>query len=602
MADAVLERPAAKRSGKPPTRGWWGNGSSPTERWPGVTVELEAVWVGARKRWESPDGRFYYDQAAADRVVEFFPAYLRHYIGHFDGQPFTLMPYQEWLIARPLFGWKSSATGLRRFRKLFGFLPKGAGKSPLGAGLGFYLAFCCGEPGAEVYAVASEMKQARVVHDNARVMAERIKVLDPELGELLLVKRDEIERTDTHSKYIVLSADASSKHGYRPFAVVMDEMHAQKNRDLYEVLWRSMIKRLEPVMLILTHAGHDDEGICFEEYDYAKRVLAGAVTDASELPVIFEGQPDDDPFAEETWRRVNPGHGVTVQHDGIVALAAEAKSDPRKLNDFLMWHLNRWVNQAVSWLPIDWWDQTKDEPIPPDDVLRTLPCAAGLDMAAKIDLACFSVTFRQRLASAVQVEAVDGQEQPKALNLNYRLITVPFFWIPEERMREHEARDGVPYSDWVRQGLVTPTPGMVIDYTRILDDITTKIAPRFPRLRESVIGYDPAFATDLATQLRKWASRDEWCLEVLQNYTHLSEPCYVFEGLAKSGRIVHGANRVLRNHVGNVAIKSDDAKRIRPVKPKQASKHIDGVVASLMGLKMLASVPDTRPEVFAEWV
>jgi hypothetical protein len=109
----------------------------------------------------------------------------------------------------------------------------------------------------------------------------------------------------------------------------MDEMHAQKNRNLYEVLWRSMIKRLEPLMLILTHAGHDDEGICYEEYDYAKRVLAGSTFDDGVLPVIFEARPDEDPFAESTWRRVNPGHGVTVQHDEFAQAREGSRDDGR---------------------------------------------------------------------------------------------------------------------------------------------------------------------------------------------------------------------------------------------------------------------------------
>lgn len=598
MGSAVLERPKAKRTTKPPTRGWWGNGPSPAERWPGVTLDLKAVWRNGR--WESPDGRFFYDQVAADRVVEFFPAYLRHYIGHFAGEPFTLLPYQEWLIVRPLFGWKHTTPWApRRFRKLFGFLPKGAGKSPLGAGLGFYLAFCDGEAGAEVYAVASEKNQARVVHDNARIMTETIKRLDDEIGQLLLVKRDEIERTDTHSKYCVLSADAASKHGYRPYAVVMDEMHAQKNRDLYEVLWRSMIKRLQPLMLILTHAGHDDEGICFEEYDLARRIVSGATVEDTTLPVLFEATPDEDPFIEATWRRVNPGHGVTIQHDAVAMLAREAKDEPRKRNDFLMWHLNRWVNQAVSWLPVDWWDACS-APIQPDSELSGLACCAGLDLAQKIDLAAFVIVFRHPIAEALEVEVKTdeptGAVVTKTQALNYRITILPFFWIPENTMKQREQEDGVPYSDWVRRGLVTATEGDIIDYQRIYADITTKIVPRFPRLKEGGVGYDPAFATDIATKLRDLAGFK--IDEILQNYKYMSEPAYVFEALVKAQRVSHGGHRTLRNHIEHVAVKRDDAGRIRPVKPKKSGKHIDGVVASLMGLRMLSAVPDVAAETF----
>jgi phage terminase large subunit-like protein len=164
-------------------------------------------------------------------------------------------------------------------------------------------------------------------------------------------------------------------------------------------------------------------------------------------------------------------------------------------------------------------------------------------------------------------------------------------------MRERERLDGVPYSVWQQYGLVTATDGDIIDYDRILSDIRTKILVRFPRLKQGGIGYDPAFATDLATKLRDVGVKVE---EILQNYKYLSEPSHIFEALIKAQRVSHGGHRVLRNHIENVAIKDDDAGRIRPVKPRKGGKHIDGVVASLMSAKMLATVPDHKagPQVF----
>jgi phage terminase large subunit-like protein len=154
-------------------------------------------------------------------------------------------------------------------------------------------------------------------------------------------------------------------------------------------------------------------------------------------------------------------------------------------------------------------------------------------------------------------------------------------------MQEHEKLDGVPYAQWTAAGLVTATEGGVIDYTRIYRDLTERILPRFPLLKQATLGYDPAFATDLATQLRDRAGLK--VAEVLQNYSHLSEPAQVFEALVKAGRVAHGGQRVLRNHVENVAIKTDTAGRIRPVRPRKSGKRIDGVVAAIMALKMLAA-------------
>src|SRR5205814_2240745 len=114
--------------------------------WPGVTVRLDAVWVAARARWESLDGRYYFDAEEADRACDFFALYLQHHIGEFAGQPFVLLDYQQLLLTRPIFGWRRTHDGLRRFRKVFAFIPKGGGKSPWGAGTGLYMTLCDHEP------------------------------------------------------------------------------------------------------------------------------------------------------------------------------------------------------------------------------------------------------------------------------------------------------------------------------------------------------------------------------------------------------------------------------------------------------------------------
>lgn len=577
---------------------WWGEGEAPQVRWPGVTIPIDEA-----------GGTYHFDHALADRVCDFFPRFCSHSKGSlagkgsWAGQPFELLDYQKALILRPLFGWVRQ-DGTRRFRKAYIEIPKKNGKTQLIAGLGLYMLLGDREPGAEVYVAAADREQAAILFRAASAMVEA----NPYLKKRCIVFRNEIRRVDDPTAFFkVLSKEAATKHGPNIHCLIIDELHAQPDRELFETLTRGIIARSQPLILLITTAGDDDESICFEEYDYAKRVLSGTIQDAQHLPVIFEAGPDEDPFDPAVLARVNPALGATVDREVLMGLATEAKNEPRKLNDFLRYHTNRWVNQALAWIPIDWWDACE-----PDAITRytdwltartphlvTLPCAAGLDLAQKIDLACFMVVFREvipELLPAITVEAVTTEaDQPvtKRIELNYRVVLVPFFWIPEETMREREKIDGVPYAYWHELGLVTPTEGAIIDYSRIYADITTKILPMFPRLKQGILGYDPAFATDLASKLRDKGGLQ--VLEVLQNYTHLSEPSYLFEALVKSQRVAHGGHRILRNHVETVAIKMDDARRIRPVKPKKAAKHIDGVVATLMGLKVLRAVPD-RPK------
>lgn len=589
MTTTVRTRGRSTKRRRPPTDGWWGNGPSPLERWPGVTISIDADWDD--DRWTSPCGRYYYDQDDSDKALDFFPTFLSHHIGEFAGQPFVPMSYQELLLTRPIFGWKRVDSGVRRFQSVFAFLPKGAGKSPWGAGTGLYLTLCDGEAAAEVYAVAGDTQQARVVHDGARIMVEE----SADLSDMCEVFRDSIYHAESRSLYKVLSSDASTKHGFRPHGIIFDEIHNQKDRNLFEALTKSMKKRRQPLLIIITHAGEEDEGIAYEEYEYAKRVLSGTVNDDSALPVIFEASSDDDWTDEKVWRKVNPGHGITVQHSAIAAECEKAKLEPRKLNDFLRFTLNRWVNAASAWMPVDWWDKCAGRVV--DDELQSLSLAGGLDMSQKYDLTAFVLTFKTPLleaAESIDVIGTDefGEPVKRSISLNYRITTVPFFWIPLDTMREHEKNDRVPYSEWHRLGLIRATEGNVIDYDRIFRDIRDEIVPRFPRLRGAEIGYDPAFATDIAMKLQGEGFR---MVEILQNYKHLSEPAHLLEALVKGKRVRHDGHRVLRWNVENCTVKQDDAGRIRPVKPKRATRRIDGVVASLMGLSRLM-VESVEPE------
>lgn len=597
-------RPQIKRSSNAPNRGvkirkeaapmpWWGDrGLAPHLRWPGVTIEIKAKWTG--KRWESPDGKFYFDEKEASNVEHFFSDVLVHHIGEWADQPFNLLDYQKMLIVRPIFGWKSTVTNLRRFRKIFAFLPKGSGKSPMGSGIGLFCLTCDKEPAAEVYVAAGDRDQARIIHDNSKIMVEK----SPDLSEECEIFRDSIHHTSTHSTFKVLSAEASTKHGFRPHCTIFDEFHAQKNRDLYEALRKSMAKRRQPLMILISHAGVDDESICHEEYDYAKKVLSGAVADDyTMLPVIFEMTSEDDWTKREVWKRVNPGHGITIKDDAVETECREAVEEPRKRNDFLRFHGNMWTNQSVAWLPVEWWDRCGA--IASDDVLRTMAVAGGLDGAQKIDLASFVLTFREPLEDVhdeIQIIADNStpeQKVVKAASLNFRMHVMPFFWMPENTMKEREKSDRVPYGMWREMGFVKATRGDVIDYNVIVADIK-EILERFPNLKESQIGYDPAFMDDVAQRLMGADKEypEVQMLEVLQNYKYLSEPSQIFEALLKAKRVLRDNNKAMRWNIECVSIKTDDASRIRPVKQRNSTKRIDGVVATVMALSRLMFAPE----------
>ncbi len=578
----------AKRANPEP---WWSPGKSPSARWPGVTIDVPAVWSTKNARWESPDGRYYFDSEAASFAEDFFPTFLEHHLGEWNGRPFELMDYQRLLVVRPLFGWKRK-DGLRRFRKVFLAVPKGSGKSPLCAGLGLLLAFFDHEAGAEVYAVAADRKQAGIVFDSAKIMVQRNELLDARCEVL----RDSIKLKGSTEYFQVLSSDASTKHGFRPHGIVFDEFHAQPNRALFDALMHGMGKRRQPVLIMITTAGDDDESICMEEWDYARSIVSHPKRDESYLPVIFEAKSEEDWTSVAVLKRVNPGYGVTMKAEYFATECAAAQAEPRKRNSYLQLHLNRWVNQATAWIPVEWWDACQ-EPLPSDDVLRECPCAFGIDMAQKIDLAAGVALFRLPLEAGSKVEEIEivaegdaGEVIKKRAPLDYRIAVLPAFWLPEETLKERVHQDRVPYDQWATAGLLTVVEGAILTSEPIVRYLTGRggqggLLERFPHLKEAEFGYDPAFATEVAVRLRD--DHELRVIEVLQNYKHLTEACQVFEALVKAKRVLHGGHRLLRWNLENVAIKHDDAGRIRPVKPKKAAKRIDGIVATIMALSRL---------------
>ena len=218
-----------------PPKPWWGTAPRRISSGRVSPSRSRAAMWRDRRRWESPDGRYWFDRAAADAAVDFFPTFLRHHIGAFRGQPFKLLPYQIKLLTRPLFGWKRTADSLRRFRRVTLFAPKASGKSPWGsAAPRLYLLLFDQEPCAGMLRARLDREQARVVHRDAKSCSRA----RPSSRRAARCLRDSIFVPQPNSTFKVLSADATSAHGWRPHGVILDEIQLQKNRDLLEVARR----------------------------------------------------------------------------------------------------------------------------------------------------------------------------------------------------------------------------------------------------------------------------------------------------------------------------------------------------------------------------
>lgn len=488
-----------------------------------------------------------FDVRAAERVREFFRKFLRHSKGQWAGQSFELLDWQWKLVIGPLFGWKRE-DGTRRFRRGYIEVPKKNGKSCLCSGLSLYLLTGDNEPGAEVYSAAVDREQASIVFREAANMAEA----SPHLSSRLNVVRS-TKRIVYHRKrafYKALSADAPAQEGLNAHAVLIDELHAQRTRELWDILRYAGASRRQPLALSVTTAGYDRHSICWEQHQYAEQVRLGVIEDPAFFGFIAAADDTDDWTDPEVWKKANPSFGVTINAEQFAEDCREARESPAKENSFRRYRLNQWTEQDVRWLPMEKWDAC-DSPLPD---LKGCECFAGLDLSSTTDISALVLVFPQEDRHAV----------------------LPFFWVPGEGAERRERKDRVPYQRWIKDNHIEATEGEVIDY----DVIRRRVNELNQKYHIREIAIDRWNATQLATQLEGDG------LEVIafgQGYSSMNAPTKRLEELVLSGRLVHGDHPVLRWMAGNVSIEKDAADNWKPSK-KKSMERIDGIVATIMGL------------------
>ena len=495
---------------------------------------------GARPGW---------DAAAADRVCEFFVRFLTHGIGQWEGQPFELLPWQR-SILREVFG-RKRPDGTRQYRRVYIEVPRKNGKSIFGSGIALYLLASDGEAGAQVYSAACDRDQARIVFDGARGMVQR----SPELSKRILCHRRQMTYHQAASFYRTLSADAYRHHGLNAHGIIFDELHAQPNRELWDVLTTSTGARRQPLTIAITTAGYDQLSICWEQHEYARKVAEEIIEDDSFLGVIFGAEKDDDWTDPVVWAKANPSLGVTIQADELATECERAKNSPAYQNTFRRLRLNQWTAQRDRWLNMDRWDACGD-PVPLDE-LRGRRCFGGLDMATTEDLASFVLVF----------PPLDPDDPYDVLS---------FFWIPEDTIAERVRRAGVKYQVWLDQRHIKATGGDTIDYRTILAQID-QLRGEYDLQR---IAFDLWGSTIIANEL------DDMKVERVkfrQGMISMSPPTRELLRLVCDRKIRHGGNPVLRWCADNMVVRTDSAGNAMPDK-KRSSEKIDGMVALIMAL------------------
>lgn len=509
-----------------------------------------------------------FDVQKADHAVNFINC-LKHTKGRWRGVPFELLPWQDTII-RDVFG-TVKENGYRQYNTAYVEIPKKNGKSELAAGIALYMTCGDGEWGAEVYGCASDRQQASIVFDVAVDMVDQCPALKKRIKPVMSVKR--LVYKPTNSFYQVLSAEAYTKHGLNVHAVIFDELHAQPNRDLFDVMTKgSGDARTQPLFFLITTAGTDRNSVCFEQHQKAEDIILGRKIDPTFYPVIYGASEDADWSSEQIWHRVNPSLGHTIDVEKVRNAWLSAKDNPAEENLFRQLRLNQWVKQSTRWMPMDKWDLCNY----PVDVesLKGRECYGGLDLSSSIDITAFVLVF-----------------PPRSEEENY--VVLPFFWIPEENMRIRVRRDHVPYDVWAQQGFLETTEGNVIHYgfiEKYIDDLGKKF-----HIKE--IAFDRWGAVQMVQNLEGMGFK---VVPFGQGFRDMSPPSKRLMELVLEKRFSHGGHPMLRWMMDNIFIRQDPAGNIKPDKEKSSEK-IDGAVATVMALdrairndSSLGSVYDDR--------
>lgn len=493
----------------------------------------------------------HYDKSKADRAVAFIEN-LKHTKGKWAGKNFILLPWQEQII-RDLFGIVGE-NGKRQFLTAYVEIPKKQGKSELAAALALYLLYADNEPSAEVYGAACDRSQASIVFDVAKQMVQMSPALLKRSKITAATKR--IANYSNAGYYQVLSAETGTKHGLNVSGLVFDEIHAQPNRKLYDVLTKgSGDAREQPLFFIITTAGNDKNSICYELHNKSLDIKSGRKSDPSFYPVIYGLTDEDDWNDEANWFKANPSLGHTITIDRVREAYKNALENPAEENVFKQLRLNIWTSATVCWIPDHIYDRGK---MPIDiDSLQGRECYGGLDLSSTSDISAFVLVFPPR-------------------NEEEKYIVLPFFWLPKDTLELRCRRDHVLYDVWELQGYLNTTEGNVIHYG-FIEKFIEELGEKY-HIKE--IAFDRWNATQMVQNLEDMGFT---VVPFGQGYKDMSPPSKELYKLLMEGNINHGGQPVLKWMAQNVVMRQDPAGNIKPDKEKSVEK-IDGIVATIMAL------------------
>jgi phage terminase large subunit-like protein len=483
--------------------------------------------------------------------------------------PISLEPWQCWVLTT-VFGWLRAEDNLRRFRVALVLVPRKNAKSTLAAVVVLYMLTADGESGAECYSAATTREQAKVVAEIAWEMARKShqfrEYFQVKIGAKTTKTLDVL--SPLGGKFSALSADAHTLDALNVSLAVVDELHAHRTREVWDVLDTATGARLQPLLLATTTAGVDIGGICHEKMDYLHAILQGTHADEQFWGVNYTIDEGDDWRNLDTLRKANPNYGVSVGASDLARKLTEAKHSSAAVNNFLTKHCNVWVRSESTWMPMDDWHACGNRGLRIEDFADS-PSWIGVDLAETRDIAASVIVFKV---------APDDY------------VMFGRYYLPAATV---EQSSNAQYSGWVRSGYLTETPGNIADFARIEDDIVDWCR----RFNVQEVCFDRALAAAVIQNLQQKLGDEPPVIVIEQSVKTMDPAMKAVERLVLGRHLRHAANPAEAWMASNVVVERNYKDEIYPRKAggKDSKNKIDGMVALFNAISR-AYEPIAEPE------
>jgi phage terminase large subunit-like protein len=484
----------------------------------------------------------------ATRPIWFIENFCKHSKGRWIGKPVKLELFQKAKL-QAVYGFIHSETELRRCREVFTLVGRKNGKSTEKAATGNFMLIADGEGGAEVYSVATKRDQAKLVFAEAANMVGQ----SPSLRKHIKRRKTDLYFSPTFSTFAPLASDSHSLDGLNAHNVIMDEVHAWKDRNLYDVMKQSMTAREQSLLDIITTAGYVRSGIFDSLYEYACNVLDGTVEDERFMAFVYELDDKSEWSDFRMWEKANPGLGTIKSYDELAANVERAKADPDFLPTVLTKDFNVRETVAGTWLTFD---TVNNEATFSIEDIRGSYAIGGVDLSSTTDLTCATLFILKP----------DG-----------RRFVLQQYFLPSERIEFKVREDKIPYDKWSERGLVKLSDGNKVNYSDVTEWFMAMI--RDYEIRPLWVGYDPWNSTYWTEEMKNLGFN---MVVVRQGARTMSQPMKELAAELDAKTINYNNNPVLKWCLTNTSVKRDENDNIRPIKGANSRQRIDGAVSLII--------------------